>query len=282
MLPPQADKRVLTKQKTSAKALETTTGSNDGNDRPEPDPRDNVLHFPRDWFGPPEELVPIGSRASEARESTDSASPAPIAAEGFWGGEVIHEPLAAPDIGGPGAPLGASRLPRLGMPRLPQARRIAIPLVIAAGVLVCTLVAFQAFATRARLSTPPVSAIASRELPLVRALTADATAVFAGHERSTADRVPRATRRVPRHHVVAIPLSSSSSVVASSTETASGDTGASSQAAETSVGDGTAAAVTEPTSNSAGTSSGANRSSSSAAAPGPQGAGAPFGPGHLG
>jgi hypothetical protein len=47
---------------------------------------ENVVRLPRDWLGPREELVPIGSRADALdRADKDTASPLPPAASSFWG-----------------------------------------------------------------------------------------------------------------------------------------------------------------------------------------------------
>ena len=46
---------------------------------------ENVVRLPRDWLGPREELVPIGSRADALDHSDDDAtSPLPPAASSFW------------------------------------------------------------------------------------------------------------------------------------------------------------------------------------------------------
>ena len=73
-------------------------------------PPDNVVLFPRDWFGPTEELVPFGSRAAGTGvvdperpgglqpTSHVADPPAPLRAEDFWseGSAAIHHVLQAP------------------------------------------------------------------------------------------------------------------------------------------------------------------------------------------
>ena len=74
----------------------------------------NVVWLPRDWLGPPEDLVPVKGRHDRGESSTaaqgrppdasgapwdENASDGYSLAEGFWGGEgsgAIHEVLRAP------------------------------------------------------------------------------------------------------------------------------------------------------------------------------------------
>lgn len=88
----------------------------------------NVLRFPRDWFGPPEELVPLGSSALRPGPSLDSPKPPsrtpepsainqsgasmldyaedlPPRAEDFWGERAVavHDALQAPEPSDSGA-----------------------------------------------------------------------------------------------------------------------------------------------------------------------------------
>lgn len=286
--------------------METTGGPNDGRDRLKPDLGANVVHFPRDWFGPPEDLVPIGSRAAEQRKDPDAGPDAPVAAEGFWGGAVIDGALAAPEVrarprawGRRWAPACARTWASVWAPlwallwarRRSPFRRLTIPLGAAAVVITCVTVALQVLATHSPLSAPPLSAITNHETAVVQALTADASAVLAGRTRAAGHRVTLAARRAPRvRHVVPMSISSSSSVPEVVSTRATSD--ATSTSAQTSASeDGTAANASEPIASGAsgGNASGGNASASNAgasnansASSGPQGPGAPFGPGHLG
>ena len=94
-----------------------------GRDTKDGDGRDttseNVVRLPRDWLGPRDELVPMGSRARALDEArTENASPA----ASFWGEDSgsVQAPVTAPDNGwstdqrssGPGG-AEAGTLPRL-------------------------------------------------------------------------------------------------------------------------------------------------------------------------
>lgn len=98
---------------------------------------DNVVRFPRDWFGPIEDLVPFGPRARgesaagcdqatgesatvfELSSSTAEDSVSPASANDFWGEDSasVHQAVEPPT--GPEAPPGpdfrGSVLPRLGL-----------------------------------------------------------------------------------------------------------------------------------------------------------------------
>lgn len=65
----------------------------------ETDPEDNVVRFPRDWFGPVEELVPIGPRAGLSAVATPGAD-VPAAAEDFWGegSAAVQQLIEAPAL----------------------------------------------------------------------------------------------------------------------------------------------------------------------------------------
>jgi hypothetical protein len=89
---------------------------NDGPKTPsgeeEVDPTANVVHFPGDWFGPRDDLVPFGPRASDAAsEVADEPSVGartPVRAQDFWGEESasIHDAMAGPEAE-PGTGAGA-------------------------------------------------------------------------------------------------------------------------------------------------------------------------------
>jgi hypothetical protein len=285
--------------------VETTRGPQPDNDRLKSDLGPNVVHFPRDWFGPTEDLIPMGSRAAEQRADDDPSTAGVVAADGFWSGALIDEPLAAPE---PGAPRAWRWAPRAWYwaPRLALPRRLAIPVGALAAALICTVVAFQALATKAHLSTPSVSAVAYPEASLVQALGGGASGSLGSHARAGARRDTDAARGIRRtHRGIPIPVSARTGVgVSTSALTESHSTNSySGPAAGTSVGvDETAATVSgtgdsgSGASNAGATNSGAGSSgsgssgsgssgssdSSPSAATGPQGPGAPFGPGHLG
>lgn len=69
----------------------------------------NVVRFPRDWFGPREELIPFGSSAETP--NGDDAGPAglPPTADDFWGESsssiqnALRAPAPDPDAAGPSA-----------------------------------------------------------------------------------------------------------------------------------------------------------------------------------
>jgi hypothetical protein len=109
----------------------TTQG--DGDERT----TENVVRLPRDWLGPREELVPIGSRA-RAPETPDDAPPEslPPTAASFWDEDSgsLQAPMQAPADAWPGqweparpgpATRGgpASRLRRIPRPRRPRSLR---------------------------------------------------------------------------------------------------------------------------------------------------------------
>lgn len=101
---------------------------------------DNVVRFPRDWFGPTEDLIPFGARASSPgtgsqRRSGDEQSapagsiqpatveiavPAAPNADAFWGGgeelgavqDAFDQPAFADADGSPGSSVQRRRSPR--------------------------------------------------------------------------------------------------------------------------------------------------------------------------
>jgi hypothetical protein len=58
---------------------------------------ENVIRLPRDWLGPPEELVPIGP-AARARAAQLEADAPPPAADAFWSEDsaALHDAVQAP------------------------------------------------------------------------------------------------------------------------------------------------------------------------------------------
>ena len=151
----------------------------------------DVLHFPRDWFGPPEELVPFGPRAHAADElelrrrgpvglrpaevlggaledppQTGNLDEAP-APDDFWGehsaqiqGAVEGPRRMAVDVG-PG-PISAPRSPRPARAqgwRAPS-RRLVQGAAWGGAVLVCAAAAIGQLgsaASRARVTAPAAS-----------------------------------------------------------------------------------------------------------------------------
>lgn len=155
-------------------------GPHTGDGRNEADHAGNVVHFPRDWFGPPDELVPIGrtarppqpsAPAPPGRDPTDTNDwtgwaddgvlvpltpsnrdpeppPARIrTAADFWGEEsaTVHDALQAPPPA-PARPTGPRVRARVdGLGRSAR-RALGVP---AALTLALTLVAASVFlATR--------------------------------------------------------------------------------------------------------------------------------------
>lgn len=121
----------------------------------------NVVPFPRDWLGPPEDLVPFGregrgasSNASPGPQSWASSNPPPLAQD-FWGGEgsgAIHEALPAAEPGNPDrAASGRRRLrPTLAAPAIRRVRMAGLT-----GPLALVLLAVAGVALGAGILTAP-------------------------------------------------------------------------------------------------------------------------------
>lgn len=64
----------------------------------------NVVRFPRDWFGPPDELVPFGPRASKANPRSTDTHAASLDPNSFWDGSSssFQDVVEAPAGDGPG------------------------------------------------------------------------------------------------------------------------------------------------------------------------------------
>jgi hypothetical protein len=302
---------------------------------------DNVVLFPRNWFGPPEELVPFGPGASRAalvdaerREVREAISlptdpPAPLRAEDFWseGSAAIHHVLQAPAA--ETEERVAPARTRAAIAYLPPVRFAALTLRRA--LRACALVLLDALrdhlrplrrvpsSSRARFlvsaallaiacvglalpglgSTRRVGGESAREAntavadasanELTSALSHSRAASFRlASRRAEAARIHRrATRPSSPHHPAARPKSTRASPQSSasysptvqgipvSTESgvaAGGDTSGGGSS-------GTSSSSSSPT---AVASSAGSSNQGSAAPPGPQGPGAPFGPGHLG
>jgi hypothetical protein len=98
---------------------------------------ENVIRLPRDWVGPPEELVPIGPGARARAAQREAKAGMPTAADAFWSEDsaALHDAVQAPTGTARGRleppaglvppvaglqPARLRRLPRLG--RLPRLR----------------------------------------------------------------------------------------------------------------------------------------------------------------
>jgi hypothetical protein len=88
---------------------------------------ENVVRLPRDWLGPRDELVPIGSRADALDQDSATTSPLPPGASSFWDEDSgsIQAAMQAPegDWRSAGDPVGPStdhvrrrRVPRIHAP----------------------------------------------------------------------------------------------------------------------------------------------------------------------
>jgi hypothetical protein len=93
-----------------------TDGPDNASGRDEPDGGATILRFPKDWFGPTEELVPFGPRVdgecvggdwADTKAAPLDESPTPASAAAFWSAdsEKIHDavqgPVSAEAVGRP-------------------------------------------------------------------------------------------------------------------------------------------------------------------------------------
>jgi hypothetical protein len=96
-------------------------GAGGHTDNTDADGTDNVIRFPRDWFGSTDDLVPFGPAADrlaaaaagrEQRHEDELADA--LTANDFWGegAGALHQPVGVPDVEEPGAPESAT--PALG------------------------------------------------------------------------------------------------------------------------------------------------------------------------
>ena len=138
---------------------------NDGPNTPagdeEVEPTANVVHFPGDWFGPREDLVPFGPRVSEAGSAAEDQprvpEPTPVRAEDFWGEQSwsMHDAMA-----GPGAVEPVSE------PAAPVRRRVGVRRVWVSGVRVLRVGLVRVGLLRVRV---PRVRVPSVRVPRVRA-----------------------------------------------------------------------------------------------------------------
>jgi hypothetical protein len=265
----------------------------------------NVVHFPRDWFGPRDELVPFGPGAEEgARDDAgtptplEPVTPPPVRADDFWGEDSasIHnamqapvtpdpfakpEPVAAPDpvaepepvaVAGERSPSRAWRPSVGGLP----ARRRAVTWVglgaAAITLVVVTLGSLRPQMIRAGGSGGAVPA-------LTPAVIGDVPPAIASHPAGSGASHRRAGRgtgrvhasRARAHEIAGAASTTTSTQVASASRQTSATTQSSSAASQGS-----------ESASSTGASSDSGGGSARSQPAGPVGAGAPFGPGHLG
>ncbi|HWK17382.1 MAG TPA: hypothetical protein VNR66_08020, partial [Solirubrobacteraceae bacterium] len=138
--------------------------------RNEADRAGNVVRFPRDWFGPPDELVPIGRNARPPDPPTSPPARTRTAAD-FWGEEsaTVHDALQ------PAPPKRVARtVPRVrpGVLELgrPVRRVLATPAALALALVVVAASAF--------LATRP----GGSQAPRARSDTRGAVTTAATHE----------------------------------------------------------------------------------------------------
>ena len=64
---------------------------------------ENVIRLPRDWLGPPEELVPIGPAARARAAQRDAEEGLPPTADAFWSEDsaALHDAVQAPQAQSP-------------------------------------------------------------------------------------------------------------------------------------------------------------------------------------
>jgi hypothetical protein len=284
-------------------------GPHSAEGRGPPGPAENVVHFPRDWFGPTEDLVPFGPRASQAGV-VDLDPPAPVRPDDFWGEDSasIHDVLRGPDalepppivveIAAPPQPrlrphfvsrarasverlalavprvrlalpsvrLAIPRIPRPTSRRFPRTRTVSLIAIGSAVLVFCAIALARLGATPARSPQP----VASRTHHAVAAVRPTALAIDPAIWARATHRHPGARRGVPVVH--RRPRSAKPRVPSRVGSGTPAPTTASSSPPVTGF-------VTPVSTSSTGGSAGAGGRSAPA---GPQGSGAPFGPGHLG
>jgi hypothetical protein len=88
---------------------------------------ENVIRLPRDWLGPPEELVPIGPAARARAAQRDRDDGMPPAADAFWSEDsaALHDAVQAPDAGPERLDPTVDLLPSVGGLRSPGLDRLA-------------------------------------------------------------------------------------------------------------------------------------------------------------
>jgi hypothetical protein len=280
----------------------------------EDDATANVVHFPRDWFGPREELVPFGPGAEEGAHDDDgppapleAVTPPPVRAEDFWGEDSasIHnamqapvtpdpfakpDPVAKPDPFAAPEPVAAREPVVVVGERLParawtrqwlgalRVRRRAVAWV-GLGAAAVTLVATTLGSLRSPIVRAPGSGGAVAGLtPAVigdvpPAIAPRPARPGAAHRRGASGR-GRVHVRASRAHV-RVTGGATSSTASTQAASASPQPSQATQASSTAAQGSGRADSTRASSDSGG-------GSASSPPAGPVGAGAPFGPGHLG
>jgi hypothetical protein len=176
---------------------------------------ENVIRLPRDWLGPPEELVPIGSAARARAAQRDPEHDMPPAADAFWSEDsaALHDALEAPDPGvgerhappvGLVEPVAGLRLPRaIRLPHLGALRSRGAPpwrwSLSALGAVVLSVAAVIGTSEGPVPHRMP-SQIRVSHSAMSPDLTASTDAAGAGAEKAAAARHPRAQSR--RHRAM--------------------------------------------------------------------------------
>jgi hypothetical protein len=172
----------------------------DGNGDTEPE---NVIRLPRDWVGPPEELVPIGSRAREGRPgdgpAEDSARDDVIPDAGdFWGesAAAVHHVMSAPTetltAGRPRRRRERIQRPRVQLPSVRRRRTAAIAAIVGATAIGAIIGVSEGH------GPPPVaSAIAAAQAHAQESATASHGDTARQRHRGSRPAARSATRAVP-------------------------------------------------------------------------------------
>jgi hypothetical protein len=170
---------------------------------------ENVIRLPRDWLGPPEELVPIGPAARARAAQLDVGDAPPPAADAFWSEDAaaLHDAVQAP-VGAAGdrmrppvglvAPVAAQwhlRLPR--RPRLPRRRgprgRRGRQVVLVRWALVAVVAAVVAVPAVLALGGRPAGRRTDAQTGLVHPVThSQTTALAQGSAALESRRLPNA------------------------------------------------------------------------------------------
>jgi hypothetical protein len=293
----------------AAKQVETDGRGGEEGRREGPD-QSNVVPFPRDWIGPRDELVPVGPGAEDRAPEPEASvlelpREVPPTAADFWGEDAaaIHDPVERPDLreidGAPAASSSSRRrqhgsaptIPRGAIPRRfswrPRVRVAAspVPRRLAPWVAALGAVVVVAGSLAGLQSAPPQSRASRPSTPI-------AAAIGRGEQHRVANAAHRVARARPKPpHRAARPLTrhASRSVTPAVSPPAQSAAPVSSYtpAAYTQPTDtyttppsASGAGGAAPSHSSSGSSSGGGQTTPPPA--GPVGAGAPFGPGHLG
>lgn len=212
----------------------------------------NVVRLPREWLGPPEELVPIGPRAdaaARAAEGETASGSLPPAADAFWSEDAaaLHDAVQAPavDVAPASSPTVAVQRARLRL-RLPAGmpwRRGQLALSWRSGLVTVVVLAIGGAAVAGTIEQgAPPAAHPPAPRASVPAVTTDAgivdhragAFVSTAPDRSLTQRHRRALRHSthlhrrplrrkaePATHRPAPPVQASGTTVTPSTQTAS-------------------------------------------------------------